>query len=122
MAASKKVPKDITARLKRVSLELRKLDDLLKSEISTDQGSLNEFRYEMDTVRLTAWTVSEMINARRARRSSDAILTFLASERLRRMRQMVQALGSDIDQGHVTAKTADLKSFFEAVTTVRQHA
>ena len=118
--ATKKAPKDISARLNRVSGELRKLDDLLKAETTVDPSTLNEFRYELDTARLTAWTVSELLNARRVGRNSDAVLTFLAGERVRRIQQMVRALCDEFEHKPVPADSTDIRSLVQSLNTLQE--
>jgi hypothetical protein len=47
---------------------------------------------------MTAWTVSELLNARRSKKDPQAVISFLTGERLRRLSQMVRNLLEDFEQ------------------------
>ena len=79
---------------------------------------LHEFRHAVDNVRLTAWSVSELSNAEQAKKNPDAVLTFLAAERLRRFDQMVRKLCADIDRRVITFQTNGMESLLDSVQTL----
>jgi hypothetical protein len=56
----------------------------------------------VDNVRLTAWSVSELVNAERIKKNPDTVLAFLSAERLRRFDQLVKNLCGDIERGSIT--------------------
>jgi hypothetical protein len=88
----------INAKLHKVTTQLRSLDRDLKSNPSLDGGALREFRQALDNVRLTAWSVNELLNARQSQKNLQAVISFLTAERLRRFSQMARDLSCDLEQ------------------------
>ena len=86
------------ATLRDLAAQLSSLDEDLKSNPFLDETALREFRWALDNVRMTAWTVSELLNARRSRKNEQAAISFLTGERLRRFSQMVRNLSDDFEQ------------------------
>ena len=86
----------LSIRLRSLIQQLRSTETRLKADTTVDGATLREFRQALDTVRLTAWTVSELQNAREANKNANAVISFLAAERLRRFRQMIDAFRSDL--------------------------
>ena len=108
-------PESISSELKRLSSDLRQLEQRLPAESAPDPAILNEFRQAVDNVRLTAWTVSELINAKQTRKDPDAVLTFVTAERLRRFGQLVTTLSEDIERRVVTLETHGIEPLIESV-------
>jgi hypothetical protein len=94
--------RSITAKLHRLTAGLRSLDRGLKSNPSLDGAALREFRQALDNIRLTAWSVSELLNARQSQKNPEAVISFLTAERLRRFSQMARDLSSDLEQHSTT--------------------
>lgn len=90
--------RSITAKLHNLAAQLSSLDRGLKSNPVVDEAALREFRWALDNVRMTAWTVSELLNARRSQKNPQAVISFLQGERLRRFRQMIHNLSDDFEQ------------------------
>jgi hypothetical protein len=90
--------RSIAAKVQSLSVKLRSLDRALKSDTSLDESALREFREALDNVRLTAWTVNELLNARRSEKNPQAVIWFLTGERLRRFSQMARDLSADLEQ------------------------
>jgi hypothetical protein len=109
---------NLSSELRQFSSELRRLEQRLQSDAAPDIVALHEFRQAVDNVRLTAWSVSELINAQHAKRNPDAVLTFLAAERLRRFDQMVRNLCGDIDRRVITFHTNGMESLLDSVQTL----
>ena len=93
----------------------------LRREASGQPGSqldgpgLREFRLALDNVRMTAWTVSELHNAREIHKSPQVVISFLTAERLRRFSQMARDLCQDLEResGSWSAQAVnDLKNSF----------
>jgi hypothetical protein len=82
--------------------------------------ALNEFRQTVDNVRLTAWSVSELLNAERIKKDPNTVLAFLSAERLRRFEQLVKSLCGDIERGLITVQTNGIQSLFDSVETLQQ--
>jgi hypothetical protein len=94
-------------------LESLELD--LRSTQDPDVRLLQDFRRSVDEVRNTAWTVGELINARASRKNPQAVLSFLAAERMRRFSQMVRNLAEDMDDPSVTWETSGVQKVSESL-------
>src|SRR6476659_3369433 len=108
----------LSADLRQSSSELRRLEKRLQSEAAPDSVALHEFRQAVDNVRLTAWSVSELINAEHTKKNPDTVLAFLAAERLRRFDQMVRNLCADIERRIITIQTNGIDSLRDSVETL----
>jgi hypothetical protein len=106
--------------IKHIASELRRLEQRLKSEAAPDIATLNEFRYAVDNVRLTAWSVSELIHAEHTKKNPDTVLAFLAAERLRRFDQMVRNLCADIERRIITFQADRIHSLIDSVNMLQQ--
>jgi hypothetical protein len=106
-------------RLRAISGELREIDLLLKSGTSPDVLILQEFRHVLDNARLTAWTVSELLNAAQTNKDPAKVLSFVAAERLRRSNQMLKDLCVDIAADGVSWQTNGIQSLFDTVNTLQ---
>src|SRR5229473_7528952 len=101
---------DLSSEIRHFSAEMKRLEQRLKSEPTPDPAALNELRHAVDNMRLTAWSVSELINAERIKKNPDTVLAFLSSERLRRFDQLVKSLCADIERGLITVQTHGMQS------------
>lgn len=110
----------LSLELKELSAALKRVDQRLQSETAPDPVTLNEFRHYVDNVRMTAWSVSELINAQRAKKEPDNVLAFLSAERLRRLDQLVRNLCGDIERRVITAQNYGMRSLFDAVNVLQQ--
>lgn len=110
----------LSLQLKHLYSALMQLDQRLKSEPAPDIVLLNTFRQSVDNVRLTAWSVSELINAQQIRKEPDKVLAFLSAERLRRLDQLVRNLCGDIERRVITSKNYGMLSLFDSVNVLRQ--
>lgn len=107
---------DVSSRLRNLASELRAIDRELKAEKITPQAaSLQEFRQALDDLRLTAWTVNELMNAREASRNPEPLLSFLASERMRRLSHMIRDLCADIDNHVFTWQSSGIQALSDSV-------
>lgn len=111
---------DLSCEIRHFSAELKRLEHRLKSEPTPDPLVLNEFRHAVDNVRLTAWSVSELINAERIKKNLDTVLAFLSAERLRRFEQLVRSLCGDIERGLITVRTDGVQALCESVNDLQQ--
>lgn len=111
--------RDLSSELQQFSAELKRLEQRLQSEAPPDTVALNEFRQSVDNVRLTAWSVSELINARHTKKNPDTVLAFLDAERLRRFDQMVINLCGDIERRVITFQTNGMESLLGSVEILR---
>lgn len=111
---------DLSAEIKLFSAELKRLEQCLKSEPNPDPAALNDLRHAVDNVRLTAWSVSELINAERIKKKPDTVLAFLSAERLRRFDQLVRNLCGDIQRGLITVRMEGIQSLCQSVDDLQQ--
>jgi hypothetical protein len=109
---------NLSSELRQFSSELRRLEKRLQSEAAPDPTALNEFRHAVDNVRLTGWSVSELINAERIKKDPSTVLAFLSAERLRRFDQLVKSLCGDIDRRVITFQTNGMESLLDSVQTL----
>ena len=87
-----------STRLHDLAAELRLLDRDLKSNPSPEAAILREFRQALDNVRMTAWIVSEVTNARESQKNPHTLISFLTAERLRRFGRMARDLSADLEE------------------------
>ena len=113
-------PEPIAVELKNLSAQLKRMDQRLKAEQPPDSVVLNEFRQSVDNVRLTAWSVSELINTRRAANQHDTVLAFLSAERVRRLDQLVRNLCGDLERRVINAQSYGMQSLFESISVLQQ--
>ncbi len=117
---SLKSPASLAANLRSVTTELRTLDQHLKARPLPDGTALREFRQALDNVRLTAWTVDELIKARRIKTDPQAVLLFLSVERLRRFSQIVNDLCSDLERGDFNWPIEGVQGVRESLKLLRE--
>ncbi|HEY6305874.1 MAG TPA: hypothetical protein VI488_05355 [Candidatus Angelobacter sp.] len=96
------------------------LDRDLKANPSPSGTALREFRQTLDNIRMTAWTVSELLNARQTKKNPEAVLSFLTAERLRRFSQMVQDLCVDLERDGDSWPTQGVKTLEASLTLLRE--
>jgi hypothetical protein len=112
--------RSFSSTLSKLTAELRTLDRDLKSNRQLDAAALREFRQALDNIRLTAWTVSELLNARQIQRDSRALVSFLTAERLRRFSQMVKDLCGDMDHEGPRWPAASVDGLKESVNLLQE--
>src|SRR5262249_49504324 len=105
----------LSERLRQLSSELRTLDTELKSGDQPEVQILQEFRHVLDNVRMTAWTVREVQNARERQQDPAGVTSIVVGERLRRSNQMLKDLSADIEEEGITWKTHGIQSLFDTV-------
>jgi hypothetical protein len=89
---------EMSARLRSVTDQLRDLERDLKSEKQPDAQLVQNFRDALDSSRMTAWTITELLHARKTNLNPQAALPFLFAERIRRFTQMTKELSTDLEQ------------------------
>src|SRR5262249_4369136 len=109
-----------SAKLGELTSELRAFEKSLQDNSFVSAAALAEFRQALDNVRLTAWTVSELQNARQIKRDAQAVTTFLTAERLRRFRQMVKDLRIDLDHDGPNWSSQSIDDLQESITNLRE--
>ena len=109
----------LSGRLRQLSSELRDVGLALKEGATPELQLLQEFRQVLDNVRMTAWTVNELLNAAELQKDTDKVLSFLAAERLRRSNQMLKDLCADLNDQGVTWQTSSVHGLFETVNVLQ---
>lgn len=89
--------KPSSAQLLDLIASLQRADNNLKTDPNIDGPVLRELRQALDNLRLTAWTVNELQNARETGQDTRAMTTFLTAERLRRIRRMIDDLCAELE-------------------------
>jgi hypothetical protein len=115
-----KNPESLTFEIKHLSAELRRVEQRLKAEATPDPVDLDEFRQAVDNARLTAWSVSELLDAERIKKDPNTVLAFLFADRLRRFEQLVKSLCGDIERELVTVQTNRIRSLSDSVATLQE--
>jgi hypothetical protein len=98
---------------------LESLEPELKSAEAPDPALLRDFRRSVDDVRNTAWILGELMNARQTGKSEQVVLSFVASERMRRFGQMARSITSDIDQHGLNWESGVIQELFDSVATLQ---
>ena len=86
--------KSLSLDIKEVAKELTRLEQRLRLEPDPDTAALDELRHAIDTTRLTAWSLSELI---RSGKSRQIAMDFVAAERRRRLQQMIKDICKDLE-------------------------
>ena len=113
-------PESFRQEITQLSQALRAMDRRLRTEAAPDVVALNELRQALDNLRLTAWTVSELINARQVKEDPNTVLSFLAGERLRRLEQLARNVCGDLDRGVLTVESHGMASFVDSMIALQQ--
>ena len=92
----------------------------MQSQAPTDSARLYEFRETLDAIRLTAWTRHELMQVKQQKQDARVFLNLLASERLRRCLQLLDAICQDIDHNFLPAVANEVTSFYEELNLLRQ--
>ena len=110
-----RIQSSLSGRVQQLSADLREFDFDLKAGATPDVTLLQEFRQVLDNARMTAWTVSELLNAVETQKDPGKVLSFVAAERLRRSTQMLKDLCADIDSQGMTWQTSGIQGLYETV-------
>jgi hypothetical protein len=97
--------KSLSLDIKEVAKELTRLEQRLRLEPDPDTAALDELRHAIDTTRLTAWSLSELI---RSGKSRQAAMVFVAAERRRRLQQMIKDICKDLEASPLKSNDRDL--------------
>lgn len=106
--------------LRNLIVELHLADQNLKADSNVDGPLLRELRQALDNLRMTAWTVNEVQNARNAQKDTQAITSSLTAERLRRFRHMLDDFSNDIGREGGTWSATSVHELQESVSLLRE--
>ncbi len=112
--------KSSSAQLRDLIAELQSADKNLKTDPNVEGPVLRELRHALDNLRLTAWTVSELQNARDTSKDSRAMVSFLTGERLRRIRRMIDDLCADLEQDAAAWPADSINDLQASVRVLRE--
>lgn len=107
-------------KLRSLTSGLKEAEQALKAEPNPEALPLREFRIALDDARLTAWAVSELVNAHQARDNPHKILSFLAAQRVRRFTEMAENLCRDLEAGEVIGATNGIEELGEAIRELQR--
>jgi hypothetical protein len=113
------LPGAFSNRLQEISSELKEIDLALKAGATPDLQLLQDFRHVLDSARLRAWTVSELLSAVESQKDPAKVLSFVAAERMRRSNQLLKDLSADIAHQGVTSQTNGIQSLYETVNSLQ---
>lgn len=108
-----------SVRVRNLIDELQAADHNLKAE-TVEGALLSELRQALDNIRLTAWTVSELQNARDNSKDTRAMVSFLTAERLRRFRRMIDDFCSDLERDGAAWPASSMYDLQESVAMLRE--
>ncbi|HEY7402845.1 MAG TPA: hypothetical protein VIB39_04950 [Candidatus Angelobacter sp.] len=108
---------NFATRLRALTTELQALERDFKAGSVADPPAMHDFRHTLDELRMTAWTASELHNARPERHATMA--SFLAAERIRRFAQMIRDFSLDLEHQDLTWESGGIQSLFESVAALQ---
>ena len=109
-----------SARLRSLVDELHFADHSLKTDANVEGPLLRELRQALDNLRMTAWTVNEVQNAREAKKDTHAITSFLTAERLRRFRHMIDDFSYELEREGAAWSATSIDELQESVGLLRE--
>lgn len=111
--------RDLSFKLIELTGQLEALEPELKSAEAPDPALLRDFRRSVDDVRNTAWVLGELMNARHTGKSEEVVLSFVASERMRRFGQMARSITSDVDEHGLNWESSVVQELFDSVAVLQ---
>ncbi len=105
----------ISGRLKKVTSELRDIQQLLTTNPELDMRVLFEFREAVNHVRHTAWAVEQWLKLKTQKGDTFTVLSMLAIERVRVASELCTGLMLDLDANEVTAETEGMEKLVPSV-------
>jgi hypothetical protein len=107
-------------RLRKVTQELRRIEELLKSKEELAPHILTDFRDAVNRVRNTAWVMEQYANSKITETEPKAVLSLLAGERVRVAYQLCKLIQSDLASQEIQFKKGQLLQFHEATEELAQ--
>lgn len=113
-------PRLFSTRLRHLIEELKFADQQLIAATPVDGPLLRDVRQALDNLRLTAWAVCELQNARETNKDGRSMISFLTAERMRRFRQMVDDFAADLEHDGIAWPSASSYGLQESVSRLRE--
>ncbi|HEX2328109.1 MAG TPA: hypothetical protein VHN74_05265 [Candidatus Angelobacter sp.] len=110
---------ELSAFLRDLSDKVRQADQDLKSQIVPEQEALQGLRQCLDELRMTTWTVSELMHSRISDADARKLQAFLRAERLRRFHQMLGDVIKDIDSQGMSSQSSSVEALFESLSLLQ---
>jgi hypothetical protein len=114
VAKQKKASASVSEKLQKVTKELYEVEETIKSA-HLDPGILREFREAVGQVRSTSWAVQRYFEVGENQESSEDVLAFLNTERIRLAVRMCQHLSNDLKRQEIGTQSPHLAGLLEAV-------
>jgi len=99
---------NISEKLQRLTTELREMEQRFKSDQKPDSAVLQDFRTVLDSTRLTAWMMSELLTVKSLGSDASKVVSFLTAERIRRFTHLAADLYFDAGKGTITSQTTGI--------------
>jgi DNA anti-recombination protein RmuC len=110
---------ELSAFLRNLSSQIKEADQDLKKQTAPEQDSLQQLRQSLDDLRMTAWTVSELMHARILDADARKFQAFLRSERLRRFHHMVADVIKDVEAQETAPQSGAVEALFDSVSELQ---
>jgi hypothetical protein len=92
---------DVSGRLQQVTVELRRIQDLLISESEVDGRILTDFRDAVNRIRNTAWAIQQYAESKTTEKDPQTVLSVLAGERVRVAYQLCKLVQEDLNNTEI---------------------
>jgi hypothetical protein len=106
-------------QLMKTTAGLLKLGQSLRPD-GIDLRHLREFRGATDCIRRNAWAIEESLQSHSQRQGSEAVLSFLTSDRIRCVARLCNELVVELESHEVTLKTEGVADFYRAIDRTHQ--
>lgn len=111
---------ELSAFLRNLSSQVKQAEQDLKSHTVPEQEALQELRQSLDDLRMTAWTVSELMHARITDADARKLEAFLRAERLRRFHHMLGDVIADMDAHGIPGQSSSLDAVYDSVSLLQR--
>lgn len=111
--------REVAARIKSATRDLREIDELLKS-VDLDPRVLREFRTALGHTRHTAWAIQQWVELQKKHADPLPVVAYLNSERIRIATFLCQNLAAEIGAMEVDRKTKHFENLLHAVEDLFQ--
>jgi hypothetical protein len=106
---------DSSVKLRSLTARILEAERALKAGEKPEVAALSELREALDNLRLTAWTINELLNAREMKVNPRKVLSFMVAERVRRLTTLARDLAHDIENAGGTPDTSEMRALQEAL-------
>ncbi len=111
--------REVAARVKRATRDLREIDELLKS-VDLDARILREFRAALGHARHTAWALQQWVELQSKNADVLPVVAYLNSERIRIATYLCRNLAAEIAEMDVSRRAVEFENLLTAVEELFQ--